>query len=357
MKIRPKSIETPLNPPPTRFFLATSLVVSKIRSWSIRLWFLVLPVVNPDRHACLSNKPVTISQSKANLASIVSAETGCGSAHAPWRIQVLPGQRINVTLHDFAVTGVRSRDLTSTSLSSPGDSGLPVRTCRMYAVLREPTLTSRVTVCGGERRTKTVYISQLNVLEIQTVVATNPIMNFAFLISFEGNDYIHSDSKLFCKLYDVPVIPRHAKLIDVCPSHHSVQKTLLLAAWIVNVFTRTYRLMDSSPLFRLRVENCVFIRNYSSIHYENFNISSSKELLRRAPNLSAAKVKLFWDEGGEILRKERSAMSKIKTLEIFSVYGPVSLTHASRTALVYHLRRFPSHCILCLCEFGQNGFL
>jgi len=36
------------------------------------------------------------------LASLTAAETGCGTSDAPWLIQVMPGQRINVTLFDFS---------------------------------------------------------------------------------------------------------------------------------------------------------------------------------------------------------------------------------------------------------------
>jgi len=37
------------------------------------------------------------------LAGVWAAETGCGTVDAPWKVRVEPGQRINVTLYDFAV--------------------------------------------------------------------------------------------------------------------------------------------------------------------------------------------------------------------------------------------------------------
>ena len=66
--------------------------------------FHYLSVMTAKKHLCQSNKPILLTHPRGNLASIVSAETGCGTALAPWLIQVLPGQRVNVTLLDFIAT-------------------------------------------------------------------------------------------------------------------------------------------------------------------------------------------------------------------------------------------------------------
>ena len=61
-------------------------------------------VVSPDRQLCQSFRPVKVTAQSGYLASVVSADTGCGTADSPWLIQLQPGQRINVTLLDFAVS-------------------------------------------------------------------------------------------------------------------------------------------------------------------------------------------------------------------------------------------------------------
>ena len=59
-------------------------------------------VIMPEKHVCQTGNPIQITQSRGVLASLVAAETGCGSAHAPWHLRALPGQRINITLLDFS---------------------------------------------------------------------------------------------------------------------------------------------------------------------------------------------------------------------------------------------------------------
>ena len=138
-------------------------------------------VVNPRSYACQQNKPAVVTLQKANLASVVSMETGCGTAHAPWHIRVLPGQRINVTLLDFSwVSTTRTP-----GLSSPAQEG---RHCKMYALLREPDQSTGVTVCGGvQGRVKAVYVSRSEHLEVVMVTGKNPARNApAFVLVYEG---------------------------------------------------------------------------------------------------------------------------------------------------------------------------
>ena len=51
---------------------------------------------------CHAHRPIIVSDSSGYLASLTAAETGCGTSDAPWLIEVMPGQRINVTLFDFS---------------------------------------------------------------------------------------------------------------------------------------------------------------------------------------------------------------------------------------------------------------
>jgi len=82
-------------------------------------------VIAPKKHVCQTGNPIQITQSRGVLASLVAAETGCGSAHAPWHLRALPGQRINITLLDFS-WATAANDvffLPTSGRQSPSDSG------------------------------------------------------------------------------------------------------------------------------------------------------------------------------------------------------------------------------------------
>jgi len=51
---------------------------------------------------CHAHRPIVVTDSNGYLASLTAAETGCGTSDAPWLIEAMPGQRINVTLFDFS---------------------------------------------------------------------------------------------------------------------------------------------------------------------------------------------------------------------------------------------------------------
>jgi len=66
--------------------------------------------------------------------------------------------------------------------------------CTMYAVVRETGTDSStdITVCGGERREKAVYLSEKNVLVIE-ITNTNLLMERPyFVLKYEGKNHIVS---------------------------------------------------------------------------------------------------------------------------------------------------------------------
>lgn len=62
---------------------------------------LLSPVISADKQDCQSHRPLVVTNRTGYLASLTSAETGCGTSESPWYIEALPGQRINITLFDF----------------------------------------------------------------------------------------------------------------------------------------------------------------------------------------------------------------------------------------------------------------
>jgi len=117
------------------------------------------------------------------LASITAQELDIGTASCPWLIVASPGQRINITLMDFAVYH-RSSSLTVAAaaaasrqrrdLSPTGHTGQSrqqyvagTRYCREYAVLSEDTATKNLVVCSDHRpRTRLVYTSRSHKLKV-----------------------------------------------------------------------------------------------------------------------------------------------------------------------------------------------
>ena len=60
-------------------------------------------VLPPNRIDCRRTGGVVLRQQSGVIGSVVTEETDCGSADAPWIIQARPGQTINLTMHDFAL--------------------------------------------------------------------------------------------------------------------------------------------------------------------------------------------------------------------------------------------------------------
>ena len=162
-------------------------------------------MIAPERHLCQTLKPVTIRNQTGYLASVTSADTGCGTADSPWHIELLPGQRINITLFDFAilssnatpagVAGVAAQSTPSSSgeeLTWVGEGAAHLqddavsKMCRVYAIIREPKAGRRATVCGGETRSRTAYVTLDNTVEIRLITGKAAQNSVGFMLHYEG---------------------------------------------------------------------------------------------------------------------------------------------------------------------------
>lgn len=180
--------------------------------------FLVYAVFTAESAECRHSTPIRLPafQSTAgHIASLATYETGwCGTDSSPWLIEVLPGQRINITMLDFGLQSgqVRIAKTTSsrgvggaggsrlTSSNGIGISGSPTAhgasggSCQIrYAVIRErsatgttpPRMPWSVEVCGGQgAREKHVYLSLGHVIEI-AVDARRDNPDY-FVLRYEG---------------------------------------------------------------------------------------------------------------------------------------------------------------------------
>jgi len=67
------------------------------------------------------------------LSNYVTELTGCGNIDSPWRVQTLPGQRVNLTLIDFGVTSMSAA--TSSAAGTSPDAVPSVCQVRVRALL------------------------------------------------------------------------------------------------------------------------------------------------------------------------------------------------------------------------------
>lgn len=140
---------------------------------------VIVLVISPERQLCHALRPVILTNKTGYLASVVSADTGCGTGDSPWLITLLPGQRINITLYDFTIqpdTPAPAAAHNSTSGSGGSDviaaGAESSRLCRVYATVRETNGARAVTICGGQLRQRPAYVTLGHVAEIRLSTAT-----------------------------------------------------------------------------------------------------------------------------------------------------------------------------------------
>jgi len=146
------------------------------------------------------------------LASITAHELGVGTELCPWLIVAAPGQRINITLMDFAeydrsphlvasAGGRTRRDLSPTGLTGQSRRrhhfDARTRYCREYAVVSEDRSTKNLVVCSDHRpRSRLVYTSKSHKLKITFSDTTSPADDADdddqpyFAIKYEGCAFV-----------------------------------------------------------------------------------------------------------------------------------------------------------------------
>lgn len=138
-------------------------------------------VAQGSHSQCVNDHHILLDASSSGyISNGVTERTIQGSGACPWAIQVLPGQTINLTLIDFGVWGRHA--------SSATDMGSGSRSlyCHKYAVIHEGDPVQETTVCASSLRTKNIYMSKSNKIEIilPRPVGDQPVPKF--LIHYEG---------------------------------------------------------------------------------------------------------------------------------------------------------------------------
>ena len=131
----------------------------------------------------LSNYQLSRSTADVDLSPLAKT-TPC-----PWRIVVGRGQRINLTVVDFATS------------RAAADVGL---VCVQYAVVTErsiPPTTKRV--CGGDRRRRHIHTSLSNSVDVRLTSGrhnVNTDQHFYFLLHYKGQSITVSEKSSFAEV-------------------------------------------------------------------------------------------------------------------------------------------------------------
>ncbi|ELT97826.1 hypothetical protein CAPTEDRAFT_217222 [Capitella teleta] len=116
-----------------------------------------IKVITASQSSCREHNYVTPLPTSGFLAKYTSLDTGQGSAHCPWIIQGKPGQTINITLWDFAV----SSPMQTNSISDDREI------CEVYASVREKDKSRPTTVCSTSERVTHAYSSVSHAVEVR----------------------------------------------------------------------------------------------------------------------------------------------------------------------------------------------
>ena len=123
---------------------------------------------------CVERGHAHVRVERAYLASNITYKR-CGSSSCPWRIELQPGQRVNITLFDFA----RKRSETT-------------KCDFRYAVIKENGK-GDTPVCAASARETHVYTSVGHLVEIHMVSPEVIRNNGQFILYYQGErlDVVH----------------------------------------------------------------------------------------------------------------------------------------------------------------------
>lgn len=135
------------------------------------------------RQECSSNGKVKLTGDRGYLSSIVTEDrVACGSVSCPWLIQVLPGQTINLTLFDFAV----SQQPQSAAHQSPSMPSSSSDRCPRLMIIKERANPKDTPVCGGKTRHRHLYMSVSHYLELHVLNDEVGNSRGQFLVYYEA---------------------------------------------------------------------------------------------------------------------------------------------------------------------------
>ena len=180
----PEAEITPKSSLSLKILLHSKLLISFSRVVFVKNFFFTFTVAVDEEQQCTSHGSIKRTDRVGLLATLITEEYGWGGSACPWVLRVPPGQRINITLFNFARTG-GSELLTS-------DPSV----CYELASIREKGHSSKtILTCGTDQRQKNVYISETNEIEIRFVDRLTLRNLGKFLVQHEGK-YYHTSTRI-----------------------------------------------------------------------------------------------------------------------------------------------------------------
>ena len=132
--------------------------------------------------ACQRQHSIKVQGPVGYIASLQTVEHGLGSSDCPWRIEVSKGQRVNLTLFNFA----RGRHIVNGEDGGEDPALSRSDICYELAEIREDGSKRRMTLCDGLQRHTSVYVSRGNVIDVQMVSGGTLETLGYFLLKYQG---------------------------------------------------------------------------------------------------------------------------------------------------------------------------
>ena len=120
-----------------------------------------------------SGRSLAVDSRNAYLANVVTQETDRGSTKCKWNFTVTDGQKVKVTLLDFAAADMQSV--------------VDVTKCQIYAILYSGDYTEPQTICGLVRRQREIF-SHVGKVHITIAIEYKPTdaKDFYFLLHVQS---------------------------------------------------------------------------------------------------------------------------------------------------------------------------
>lgn len=160
---------------------------------------LLFTVQTLTSDTCRVSAEFPVEGQSGYIASIVTSDTpSCDGSRQPWSIRAAIGQRIDLTLYDFALerdaAPFASTSATAVRTSSRDSVGLPRgepgtetgRRCRQYGLLEDSRPRKTFVICGGQTRIRQLYTSEGEIVKIWITAGIGPKDLQRFVIQYSG---------------------------------------------------------------------------------------------------------------------------------------------------------------------------
>ena len=142
---------------------------------------MLCTVEQVTREHCEHHDEMNITSTQGYIANSVTSDIReCMGASHPWVIYAQPGQRINLTLYDFAVED------PETGLYNVEDQQANIRKCRNYGIIQDNQRHQPIPICGAQSRLSHLHMSEGNVVSIWVTNDLSAKEIIHFVIKYEG---------------------------------------------------------------------------------------------------------------------------------------------------------------------------